>query len=60
MKIGDKVKVSVPWQFGFQPVEKEGYLEEILSNGLCKVKIPLTYGGYRIVTGCLKDCTLND
>ena len=58
MKVGDKVKVTVPWEFGFLQTEKEGTIVEIYSNGLCKVKISLKHGGYKIVTGCLSDCTL--
>lgn len=58
MNIGDKVRVTVPWKFGFKPIEKEGIIKEIYSNGLCKVEIPLEYGGYRIARGCLKDCEL--
>lgn len=58
MKVGDKVKVNVPWEFGFRLVEKEGVIQEIYPSGFCKVKIPLEYGGYRIVKGYLKDCKL--
>lgn len=58
MDIGDKVRVTVPWKFGLKLVEKEGFIKEIYSNGLCKVEIPLEYGGYRIVRGLLKDCEL--
>ena len=55
-QVGDKVKVNVPWEFGFRMIEKEGTIKEIYSNGLCKVEIPLKYGGYRVVRGSLKDC----
>lgn len=58
MKIGDKVKVSVPWEFGFGLVKKEGVIQEIYTSGFCKVKISLEYGGYKIVKGYLKDCEL--
>ena len=56
MKIGDKVKVSLLWKFGFEPVEKTGIIEEIYSNGMCKVKVLLEHVGYRIVKGNIKDC----
>lgn len=56
MKIGDKVMVSLLWKFNFKPIEKTGVIEEIYSNGMCKVKILLKYGGYRTVRGCIKDC----
>ena len=58
MNVGDKVKVSVLWGFGFRPIEKEGIIHEVYPSGYCKVKIPLEYGVYRIVMGCLKDCEL--
>lgn len=57
MKVGDKVKVSVLWGYGYRPVEREGTIKEIYSSGFCKVVIPLEYGGYRIIKGYLKDCT---
>ena len=56
MEIGDKVKVILPWKFGFNPVEKTGIIEEIYSNGMCKVKVPLEHDGYRTVKGNIKDC----
>lgn len=56
MNIGDKVKVTLPWKFGFKPVEKTGIIEEIYSNGMCKVKVLLEYGGCRIVIGHIKHC----
>ena len=51
MKVGDKTKVILPWKFGFKPVEKTGIIEEIYSNGMCKVKVLLEHGGYRNVKG---------
>ena len=56
MKVGDKTKVILPWKFGFKPVEKIGIIEEIYSNGMCKVKVSLEHGGYRTVKGNIKDC----
>ena len=56
MKVGDKTKVILPWKFGFKPVEKTGIIEEIYSNGMCKVKVSLEHGGYRTVKGNIKDC----
>ena len=56
MNVGDKVKVSVFWGYNYSIVEKEGIIQEIYPSGFCKVKIPLEYGGYRIVKGNLKDC----
>lgn len=58
MKVGDRVKVSVPWEFGFKLIKKEGVIQEIYQSGLCKVKISLEYGGHKIVKGYLKDCEL--
>lgn len=51
MGIGDKVKVTLHWKFGFKPVEKTGIVEEIYSNGICKVKVLLEHGGCRTVRG---------
>ena len=56
MNIGDKVRVTLPWKFGYNPVEETGFIEEIYSNGICKVKVLLEYGGYRTAIGCIKDC----
>lgn len=58
MNVGDKVKVSVLWGFNYKPIEKEGTIQEIYSSNMCTVKIPLKYGGYKIVRGYLKDCKL--
>ena len=56
MKVGDKVKVSLRWKFGFKPVKKTGIIKEIYSNGMCKVNVSLEHGGYRTVIGNIKDC----
>ena len=56
MRVGDKVRVSVLWGFGYRPVERTGTILDIYTNGLCKVKIELEHGGHRIVRGYLSDC----
>ena len=58
MKIGDRVEVAVPWEFNYSTIRKEGVIQKIYPSGWCEVKIPLEYGGYRIVKGYLKNCKL--
>ena len=53
MKIGDRVKVFL----SYQGIEAEGIIQDIHQvTGICEVRIPLKYGGYRTVFGYVKDC----
>lgn len=56
MKIGDTVSVVLPWKLGYRPCEKEGTIVALYANGICKVKVSLNHGGYKTVTGYVKDC----
>ena len=55
MTVGDKVKIHIYKGFRYQIKEVEGIVEEICSNGICKVKVLLKYGGFKIFKGCIKD-----
>ena len=56
MKTGDCVKLTLSWGHGFRPVEKTGIIQDVYSNGMINVQIPLCHGGYRSVWGSTKDC----
>ena len=55
MTVGDKVKIFIYKGCRYQIKEVEGTVEEIYSNGICKVKVPLKPGGFKTFKGCIKD-----
>ena len=54
MKVGDKVLVTVTEGFRYKTTEKQGEVVKVYSD-MCRVRIPLTHGGYREVFGYQKD-----
>lgn len=54
MKIGDKVLVTITEGFPYKTTEKHGEVIKVYGD-MCKVRIPLVHGGYRVVFGYQKD-----